>query len=87
MPEIEVAEVQLSNEAANDFANNPENVDDSDLLIFANAAGSSNDPAIAAKIQQALNAAAAGKLSNAVSTDADGNTVGGQDGTKLDSLH
>ena len=70
-----MSEVQLSNEAADAFASNPGAADDSDLLIYKDAAGASNDSAIREKIQQALNSAASAKLTNAVTQDADGNPV------------
>ena len=75
LPEVGVDEVQLSPEAANAFASNPSAAEDSDLLIYKDAAGASNDSAIREKIQQALNAAASAKLTNAVTQDANGNPV------------
>ena len=75
MPQVTVTEVQLSNDAANAFAEDPSAADDADLLIYKDAAGASNNSAIKEKIQQALNAATTGKLSNAVSEDTNGNLV------------
>ena len=73
LPNVTVTAVTLSTAAADEFANNPSAVDDSDLLIYKDAA--SANPAVQEKINQALNSATASKLGNSVSEDQNGNQV------------
>ena len=75
LPSLNVSAVVLDAGAADAFASNPGAADDSDLLIYSDAAKGSNDPEVAKKIQEALNSATASRMSNAVSQDENGNTV------------
>ena len=60
---------------AKEFAENSAIAVDSELLFYADSSCGASDPELKKKIQDALNSATSGKLSNAVSKGTQGNPV------------